>query len=230
MTGPGNPESKRIIDAINTFFWTVAEVELRMPVWRFYKTSAYKKYIGALDSFSELCMDNINRAMANIEKNPIAKDEENISILERILEKTKDPKIAAILAMDLFLVGVDTTSVAATSTIYQLSQNREKQETLVRELKQVLPHKDSPVNAHVLENMPYLRACIKETLRMYPVTIANGRNLQSDAVISGYHVPKGTHVIFPHLAVSNSEEYFPEPKKFVPERWLRPNDLLKMGE
>lgn len=49
----GNDESKRIIDAINTFFWTVAEVELRMPVWRFYKTKAYKNYIGALDSFTE---------------------------------------------------------------------------------------------------------------------------------------------------------------------------------
>lgn len=49
----GNEESKRIIDAINTFFWTVAEVELRMPVWRFYETKAYKKYIGALDSFTE---------------------------------------------------------------------------------------------------------------------------------------------------------------------------------
>lgn len=228
VTGPGNPESKRIIEAINTFFWTVAEVELRMPVWRIYKTQAYKKYIAALDSFSELCMDNINRTMANIEKQPVAKDEENISILERILEKTKDPKIAAILAMDLFLVGVDTTSVAATSTIYQLSQNPDKQALLMRELKRVLPHKDSPVDINVLENLPYLRACIKETLRMYPVTIANGRNLQSDAVIYGYHVPKGTHVIFPHLAVSNSEEYFPEPKKFVPERWLRPNDIKKM--
>ena len=199
-----------------------------MPVWRIYKTQAYKKYIAALDSFSELCMDNINRAMENIAKNPTVKDEENISILERILEKTKDPKIAAVLAMDLFLVGVDTTSVAATSTIYQLSQNPEKQDILIRELKRVLPHKDSPVDSHVLENMPYLRACIKETLRMYPVTIANGRNLQSDAVIYGYHVPKGTHVIFPHLAVSNSEEYFPEPKKFVPERWLRQNDIKNM--
>lgn len=49
----GNDESKRIIDAINTFFWTVAEVELRMPVWRFYSTKAYKNYIGALDSFTE---------------------------------------------------------------------------------------------------------------------------------------------------------------------------------
>lgn len=49
----GNDESKRIIDAINTFFWSVAEVELRMPVWRFYKTKAYRNYIGALDSFTE---------------------------------------------------------------------------------------------------------------------------------------------------------------------------------
>lgn len=49
----GNVESKRIIEAINTFFWTVAEVELRMPVWRFYKTKAYRSYIGALDSFRE---------------------------------------------------------------------------------------------------------------------------------------------------------------------------------
>jgi cytochrome P450 family 49 subfamily A len=48
-----NPESKKIIDAINTFFWTVAEVELRLPVWRFYKTKTFKDYIGALDSFRE---------------------------------------------------------------------------------------------------------------------------------------------------------------------------------
>ena len=49
----GNPESKKIIDAINTFFWTVAEVELRLPVWRFYKTKSYLNYIAALDSFKE---------------------------------------------------------------------------------------------------------------------------------------------------------------------------------
>lgn len=29
---------------------------------------------------------------------------------------------------------------------------------------------------------------------MYPVVIGNGRNLQSDAVIGGYHVPKGVSI------------------------------------
>lgn len=50
---PADSEAQRIISAINTFFWNVAEVELRFPVWRFYKTKSYKKYIGALDDFKE---------------------------------------------------------------------------------------------------------------------------------------------------------------------------------
>lgn len=62
---------------------------------------------------------------------------------------------------------------------------------LFEELKRIMPDPRSPVDTKILEQMPFLRACIKETLRLYPVVIGNGRNLQSDAVISGYHVPKG---------------------------------------
>lgn len=65
---------------------------------------------------------------------------------------------------------------------------------------------------------------------MYPVVIGNGRNLQSDAVIAGYHVPKGTHVIFPHLVVSNSEQYFPEPHRFIPERWIKRSETEASGD
>lgn len=221
----GNEESKRIIDSINAFFWTVAEVELRMPIWRIYQTSAYKKYIGALDTFRDLCMRHINIAMEKMNNSTDVKSEEHISIVERILQKTNNPKIAAVLALDLIMVGVDTTSVAATSTIYQLSQNPDKQEILFNEIKRSLPTPDTKFTISMLETMPYLRACIKETLRMYPVVIGNGRSLQSDAVIGGYHIPKGTHVIFPHLVVSNLEEYFPEPDRFLPERWLKRGEL-----
>lgn len=36
-----------------------------------------------------------------------------------------------------------------------------------------------------------------------------------------------THVIFPHHVVSMSEEYFDEPDKFIPERWLKNTDKLE---
>lgn len=56
-------------------------------------------------------MQHINIAIENMNNSTITKDEENLSIIERIMIKTGNPKIAAVLALDLFLVGVDTVSL-----------------------------------------------------------------------------------------------------------------------
>lgn len=48
---PENSEARTIINSINTFFWNVAEVELRLPIWRVYKNKAFRKYINALETF-----------------------------------------------------------------------------------------------------------------------------------------------------------------------------------
>lgn len=55
-------------------------------------------------------MKHINIAMEKMDNGTVVKDEENLSIIERIVQKTGNPKIAAVLALDLFLVGVDTVS------------------------------------------------------------------------------------------------------------------------
>ncbi|CAG9860317.1 unnamed protein product [Phyllotreta striolata] len=221
---PVDSESQKIINSINTFFWNVAEVELKFPVWRFYKNKAFRKYIGALENFRTLCLKYITQCIEEMKsKSYEHMRDQDISILEQILMKTGNTKLAAVLALDLFLVGVDTTSIAAASTMYQLSQNPEKQQKLYQELLNIMPSQNSQVDLAAQEKMPYLRACIKETLRMYPVIIANGRSLQTDTILEGYKVPKGTHVIFPHLVVSNIEEYVEDPGKFVPERWLHSN-------
>ncbi|KAF5295462.1 hypothetical protein FQR65_LT10450 [Abscondita terminalis] len=222
---PENSESQKIISSINTFFWNVAEVELKMPIWKIYETRSFKKYIAALEDFRILCMKHITNALENVSE-VCNKKEEDVSIVERIFEKTRNSKVAAVLALDLMLVGVDTTSIALASTLYQLSQNQEKQQKLYEELRSVLPTTNSDVDCYAQENLHYLKACIKETLRMYPVIIGNGRSLNSDAIIGGYKVPKGTHVIFPHLVVSNIEYYFDQPNEFIPERWLKTEMLI----
>ncbi|CAB3359766.1 Hypothetical predicted protein [Cloeon dipterum] len=211
-------EQQRIIDAMKGFFENVSVVELRSPFWRLVATPSWKKYINALDTFRELCMERINAAVERLDGK---KEHEGSSLLERVLDRTGDPKIAATMALDLLLVGIDTTSVSLASTLNMLARNPEKQDILYEELKQAMPDPSQPTTESVLNEMPFLRACVKETLRMYPVIIGNGRSLTSDAEIGGYQVPKGTHVIFPHYVLSNIPEYFPRPSEFLPERWLK---------
>lgn len=57
LSPEGSEESQKIINCINTFFWAVPELELRMPLWRFYPTKAYRSFIKALDDFTEWVLE-----------------------------------------------------------------------------------------------------------------------------------------------------------------------------
>jgi cytochrome P450 family 49 subfamily A len=57
-------------------------------------------------------MKHISIAMSNLNMDQEVNNE-HISLLEQILRETKNPKIAAVLALDLMLVGVDTVSIIA---------------------------------------------------------------------------------------------------------------------
>ncbi|XP_060805805.1 probable cytochrome P450 49a1 [Amyelois transitella] len=202
-------EAKEIIRCIHGFFHSVPTLELSAPMWRLYSTEAYKIYVKALDAFRSLCLRRLT------DKGICAS-----------ISKQSGEKVAAILALDLMLVGVDTTAAAAASTMYLLANNERAQDKLQRELDSNLPlHRT--LTSKDLDKLPYLRACIKESLRIKPVILGNGRCIQSDTVISGYEVPKGSHVVFPHYILSNEERYFPSPEAYVPERWLRDENAVK---
>jgi hypothetical protein len=71
---------------------------------------------------------------------------EHMSIVEQILRETRNPKIAAVLALDLMLVGVDTVSgvqhlAAINSTTYphQIDESDKNFFVIVRHLSR--PHR-----------------------------------------------------------------------------------------
>lgn len=107
------------------------------------------------------------------------------------------------------------------SLLLCLAKNPEKQAKLREEIKKHLPSRDSEINEAVLKNMTYLKACLKESLRMYPLIPRNIRVLNNNVVLSGYEVPKGTHVVMVSGPLMQDETYFPRGKEFLPERWLR---------
>lgn len=75
--------------------------------------------------------------------------------------------------------------------MYYIATNPEKQDKLREEAMSVLPDKTSPVTAEILHETKYAKACIKESLRLFPVSIGNLRTMQTDVSIGGYKIPKG---------------------------------------
>lgn len=120
------------------------------------------------------------------------------------------------------------TSAALTSCLYHLAKNPGKQEILREEVLKILPHRDSKLSPDSLNSIPYMRACLKEALRMNPVVAGTGRSLGQDLVINGYQVPKDTSVIMGAIVLQKSEKYFKQCDQFLPERWLKnsENDLI----
>lgn len=72
-----------------------------------------------------------------------------------------------------------------------------------------------------LTGCTYLRACIDESMRLSPsVGAPLWREMKDKEIIAGVALPKGTEVGTCIASIQRHPEYFPEPNKFIPERWL----------
>ncbi|XP_055691191.1 uncharacterized protein LOC129794464 [Lutzomyia longipalpis] len=143
-------------------------------------------------------------------------------VFEKLLKI--DQRVAKLMIFDLILTGIDTTSSSTLALLYYLAKNPEKQEILRKELLKVLPKKDSLLTEENMKNLPYLRACIKESVRMMPVLSGQMRAPIRNIVLSGYQIPKNTDVFMPNETLYRKECYFTEPNSFIPERWLRESE------
>ncbi|KAJ0164053.1 O-methylsterigmatocystin oxidoreductase [Colletotrichum tanaceti] len=74
-----------------------------------------------------------------------------------------------------------------------------------------------------MPRLPLVRACVKETLRYYPIT-AGGfpHRLTEDDTYAGFFLKKGTVVHAVQWAIQRDPELYPDPELFNPDRWLDP--------
>jgi sterol 22-desaturase len=83
---------------------------------------------------------------------------------------------------------------------------------------------EKPLTLEMMDNMPYLRAMVKETLRLKPpVTMVPYKTLKAFPISEDYTVPAGSMVIPSFFLSLHDPEVYPEPGSFLPERWLDSN-------
>ncbi|KAK5933655.1 hypothetical protein CgunFtcFv8_014118 [Champsocephalus gunnari] len=126
---------------------------------------------------------------------------------------------------ELQIGGVETTANAMLWAIFNLSRNPGAQRKLFEEIREVVAPDQDPCGEHI-KNMPYLKACLKESMRLSPSVPFTSRTMDKDTVLGDYAIPKGTIVMINSHAMGTNEEYFEEGKRFKPERWLRENNNI----
>ncbi|XP_055847819.1 cytochrome P450 CYP12A2-like [Episyrphus balteatus] len=216
-------EAKLLFESLRSFFELSLVLDFGPSIWKYYKTKQFHQQMKNYDIQREISTKYINEAIERIENDKTPrKDNEEKSVLEKLLKI--DKKVAKVMALDLMTAGVDTTSSTLAGILLAIAKNPDKQEKLRQEICTILPQKDSRLTIDNMKNLPYLRACIKEGMRIYPIGGGTIRTIKEDIVMSGYQIPKGQEIILSHNIMLNTEQFCPKAKEFIPERWLRSED------
>jgi cytochrome P450 len=119
--------------------------------------------------------------------------------------------------MTLLGAGHETTSATLTWIWYLLSQHPEVEQRLHAELDRVLG--GQPPTVDRLDDLPYTRMVIQETMRLYPPAFFVIRHTIADDEIGGYPVPANSFIFLMSHAVHRHPAFWEEPERFDPERF-----------
>ncbi|XP_070561093.1 probable cytochrome P450 301a1, mitochondrial isoform X3 [Ptychodera flava] len=218
-------EAQQIIDATGDFLLHLGKLVFSFPFYKFISTPSWRTFLRSQDTFFRITQKYVDETIARLRalegKGDFGSETSMLVSLLGMKELTYQEMI--IMPIELLIAGIDTTSHTLVFNLYNLATNPDKQEKLYEEIMSVLPS-SGKITADALQKMVYLKGCIKETFRQFPTVIGTARVTSTDMVLSGYHVPAGTMVRY-NAIWGMLEEYFPEPDKFIPERWIRGHEL-----
>nr|XP_022912706.1 cytochrome P450 4c3-like isoform X1 [Onthophagus taurus]XP_022912707.1 cytochrome P450 4c3-like isoform X1 [Onthophagus taurus] len=122
------------------------------------------------------------------------------------------------------VAGQDTPASTIAYALYEIAHKPEIQRKVVEESVEILGRdKNVTITRNDMHGMVYLEALIKEALRHYPAVPMIERTLDEDLQVSGGVVPAGTDTTINIYAMHHDEEFFKEPNKFDPDRFLPEN-------
>ncbi|KAI9929458.1 hypothetical protein MW887_000930 [Aspergillus wentii] len=124
---------------------------------------------------------------------------------------------------EVLLAGSETTSSTIACLFLELLRTPAAKKKLLASLPVLKPN-DLIIGSKDIRTDPkfeYLDACIKEALRLHPIASEMGRRTGKEWVnLMGYNLPPGTVVSASYRNLHRNPEFWPQPMRYWPERWL----------
>ena len=128
--------------------------------------------------------------------------------------------------MTMLIAGHETTAAVLTWALFSLVENPEKMKKAVAEVDAAVGDAPPATVEDVGRKLPYIRACLAESLRLYPQPPILIRRALSDDVLpaglngdpTGYPIGAGADLFISVYNLHRSPHLWSEPDAFVPER------------
>lgn len=229
---PPKEEAMRFITEVHNFFSISHKlffsVSRRIAKNLNIDTPLLKKFFKTADALIEIGEGFVDKKMRELKEmsdkeiDPSGNTQVVPLLTYLLTKKELTPQEVVGVVLDVVGAGVDTTANTTLWMLYNLGRNPHVQDKLYQEVDSVVG-KDADVTSQSLAKLSYLKACLKETMRLHPVVSANSRILDEDIELRGYHVPARTFIVLENYCTARSEKYFEDPLEYKPERWLREN-------
>ncbi|KAH7512429.1 cytochrome P450 93A3 [Ziziphus jujuba] len=120
--------------------------------------------------------------------------------------------------MNMFGAGTDTSAVTIEWALSELINHPNVVEKARKEIDSVVGQ-SRIVEESDIDNLPYLQAIVKETLRLHPTGPLIVREAIEDCNINGYHIPAKTQIFVNVWALGRDPNHWENPLEFLPERF-----------
>lgn len=203
--------------------------------------SRYRAYLRVVNDFVH---GFIERALRLTPEELEAKDKD-YTFLHELVRFSRDPQVLRDQIVAVLLAGRDTTAGTLSWAIYELARHPVAVARLRTEILETVGPSQGPTYEQ-LKNMPYLKAVLNETLRLYPAVPFNMRTALVDTTLPRGGGPdgskplpvlEGTPIGYSPMVMQRRPDLYPpvsdsfaDPSIFSPERWAnwhpRPHDYI----
>ena len=173
---------------------------------------------------------NGNQIINNNDENKSLGIKQKKAFLDYLLEENiKDENVIDEMGIqeevDTFMfAGHDTTAISIIFALLNLGLNKEAQNKVHEELDSIFgDDHERQITPEDISKLKYLECCIKESMRIIPTVFMVGREIVNNIQIGDYYIPKGTNISVDFYSLHHDPEQFPQPEKYIPERFLPEN-------
>lgn len=198
-------------------------------VWSsgWYKTlrrlTAWHPYWQHDERYNDMCLDLARRRLRRYQNGEKLQDFFTHLFEDKYGNQNMYPMGELVAEGNILLnAGSDTTGIALTNVIYRILSTPSALAKLREELDAVLQPDEPVAPFDRIKHLPYLRACLDESMRLNPPNTMNTPRMTppQGMSINGHWIPGHTTVHCPPYNIHRNPQIFPAPEAFNPDRWL----------